>query len=601
MTLNAVGISQAQKTVVENHLNSTTWPKIFLSVENARDAIGNTGHVWSDEDDAVLLSLPALLNVPILSEDALVPFDIALFPGRFAPECVDRRKHLVGLKEEGFPVNYTFDGTSTKRFRESVNDGQEILTEMFQIHGLLSARNQALLLLRQHGKVKAGCKLMSFKEMKTVRGTLNQQGWPGRYRDLESFTSPEAQSATMPSDVDIIVLHALMSTSMTGIGWDTLREVFFPAAPDQDWKRMVSAVSARGRWTPVEDNTTTAPVDSMEQDVEHPETSQPRTIASKRPLITDELIYSVLHYYPSDAYNIVRLRSQNIYFDTISQLAFKATYTPPQIREMHDVVSKVWGPFILSMSWPNFHKFFREHFAKWYALSSTGADQHQLHLLPQQATDRAHSSFPDPRGSSYRTASLQFEQNNNNTPQSWIRDMPAQEHNRPGLFPAAPTPSTSVYGTLMTPSRTFSQNNTYQNLQYLASSSEMVRCGLQQSASPPGNTLYDAFPSDYIEHGHPKTQSHGNQQLHRSTFPKHGVYGAPVASDQLPHAIMGPVGGGVADAIDWSLTGPHSMPNAPYSHPQGPTQLGQSAGQDTGAQQNSPYNVEDEGVFTYRY
>ncbi|KAL5432660.1 hypothetical protein PMIN06_011936 [Paraphaeosphaeria minitans] len=243
-----VELSDTQKAALKDHFNSTTWPKSFLSIENARDALVQMGRAWPAEDDAVLMSLPELLGIPILSEDAFSTIDNALFPSRFAWECMDRRTHLAIMEGDGVQVKPKFNGTATIQLEGLGFNGEGILDELIRIRGLLIARNGSLAELQEHSTRKdTGHKQMTTNDMLKARDEFNLNGWPGRFRDLQSFAASDAHSATTLSDAEADTLYA-MTTSITGIAWDSLHAVFFPGVSDHDWKLKASNIYARRRW-----------------------------------------------------------------------------------------------------------------------------------------------------------------------------------------------------------------------------------------------------------------------------------------------------------------------------------------------------------------
>ncbi|KAF2448694.1 hypothetical protein P171DRAFT_518173 [Karstenula rhodostoma CBS 690.94] len=678
MVLDTVELSEAQKTAVTDHLDSTTWPKSFLSIENARDALTNMGQTWSDEDDAVLMSLPALLGLPTSSKDALVTLDYGLFPGRLAQECVDRRKHLVKLEQDGAQVIHNFNGAATTRFYKPISNGQAILTELFQIRGLLIARNLSLLELRENSNDNDGIRRISINKVWTIRQVLNQTGWPGRYRDPTSFATTNAQSATRPSDADADSLYAIISTTTTSIGWDNLHTVFFPGVSDHDWKLMVRGVHARRRWSQNEtdelklayeqdeleqfatshrhglgevtmkarnmfvrppnqsagdapsssdlsvrnqqplysvikrprsskettkslsvvssEETTTTLLDTTERGTGYPATFQPRAIASHRPVITNELIYSTLQYYPSDAYNLVRLRSEKLSFETISQLAFKATYTPQQLRIIHDIVYRDWRGVILTTTWPNFQRIFTDHFARFYLSKSTGANQRHVHFPAQQGASQDQSPSLSLHNTRYSVDSSQGGQNSIDASQPEILGSATRKRDRSGSFVTAKSTSASAYDSYVPPHPVIAQGNTYQNPQHFTSPSSLFRptrfSGSQQQGSPqPGNTLYDAFPDDCINRNHAQAQPLIDPQLNRSTFAGHSLYGAPLAPNQLPHDTVGAMGFDASNNTDWSLAGPNTGHDTAFPLLQEPMLLGLSTDQNTGTQPSSSYDA----------
>ena len=345
--------------------------------------------------------------------------------------------------------------------------------------------------------------------------------------------------------------------SMSGVSGDPLP----PYSVSMRRASRAKTKSAPG--TPVQQNASTAPIGTTEAGTEHPKTNQHGAITKHRPEVTDEMIFKSLQYYPSDAYNIVRLRSVNVSFEVLSQLSFKGTYTPQQLRKVYDVVSQQWGHVIPKTSWPHFENLFRESFAKWYLLPVPGGRQGQSYLLPGQGTAQAMTAPP-------RMFAL------NNTYQN---------------------PPASAYNVPMTPSRTL-----YQNPQFHTSPSGVVRRAQtfesqQPAPQQPGNTLYDAFPSDYI-HQTPQTQPFREAQINYGTSRNQSLAQTPLAPNQLSHGFMDPMGQGVPD---WSLIGTGSMHDAAYSPHQGQTQSANFDGQRDGAQPSAADDVEDDGFVTYRY
>lgn len=455
---------------VYEHLQGTTWPSFFLSIENARQTLENTSRPWPPEDDNVLMSLSEVFS---LSEDAI---DSAFFPHRLPQECKDRRKFL---KETDYVINKNSPWVPS-RCMEPVANGREIFQALCDARELLIARRTALMSLKQYGNTKSskGHQAVSMNTLLHGRKALDFTGWPGRFRDLQSFKDIPEQATAAPSDEDADSLHVLLSSCSNGISWNAIKAAFYPAVSEADWKDMTRSVALRRKWSqeeldelmeatekdelddfaarhgrfvgevelksqrkfekqpnisrdqsdsPLDPLTKTNSRYKVTKRVRRDRTQTVETAASppkKRikmesstgapsPLptdptessemvqsiqiqpgtniresadITEDSMFEVLHYYVSDAYNIVRLRSDGVSFETISKLKLKGTYNIRHIRSIYDKVSETWKDFILASPWWEFEQNFKEVFEEVY-ITTSNADPSKLSRHPQRDTE----------------------------------------------------------------------------------------------------------------------------------------------------------------------------------------------------------------------
>lgn len=299
------------------------------------------------------MSLPTLLGIPVLSEDRLTYIDNALFPDRFAWDCVNRRRQLEIRRGNASHTESGFKGTT--KLRGPVPNGEAILAELLQIRGLLVARISSLEDLREHIKKKGDARrYISTASLYSTRDIFNTKGWPGHLRDLESFNSSDTQSAIIPSESEADALHEVHAETI-GVTWDAMRAAFFPGVSDDDWKLTCADVKKRHRWpgkgfnklglgseqaqlgqsasgregsqwsSPVGADTNKTPLGSPDRNAMN---SAPRQHGNYQPVVTDDILYKKTGYYPSDAYNIVRLRSHGLTFEAISELALKGRTLP---------------------------------------------------------------------------------------------------------------------------------------------------------------------------------------------------------------------------------------------------------------------------------
>ena len=174
--LDGLGLDPQQRAALENHLEQTGWPTLFESIEKMRTSF-KISRTWSSIDDIVLLTLPQVCDLD------LTLVDEAFFPGRFPEECKNRRRTLadVGLEEllgEIPNVSPNFSALGDKGS----------LDEMLRIHQLHVARKDAITSLRDI-VLKQGSKSlnMSAPEMFRSRDALNEEGWPTRFRSVQTY------------------------------------------------------------------------------------------------------------------------------------------------------------------------------------------------------------------------------------------------------------------------------------------------------------------------------------------------------------------------------------------------------------------------------
>ena len=240
-TLKKLGKSEAQRKAVNNYLKTHAWPTLFLSVANLRNTLRHGNHSWTDEDNAVLMSLPQETG---LSEE--VTHEI-FFPNRFSHECEERQKYL---ENDGYQIDERIHEGAMISYDQVLND-PVTFQELTDTCLLFRARSQALVAIKKNGTKKATkSSQVSHNALDKARKAFYFEGWPGRYRNLEIFRSiADNESVTAVSDDDANSLHALMNSLSNGISWAVMKMVFFPSVPEHDWASMKLAVVARRKWS----------------------------------------------------------------------------------------------------------------------------------------------------------------------------------------------------------------------------------------------------------------------------------------------------------------------------------------------------------------